>query len=245
MVNIFLAIMFVLTVNVPNGIGVGVPHQYQDQVNLELLGNPIFYNWIWDRIGEEGYTPMIWNTYLYYTNQEELDFLMQNKSIFWLILNEPEKSYQANEPPSDVATMLSIIPTSNYACCGVSITRKGIEWLDEFITYETIPPVWHIHIYTTDEFLVMQQLNNFKDWMQENNVSRPIIISEINAYTNAGEQDTMLEFLPELLSDPDIVAIYWFSAYYESDFPYANLYDENGFLTELGQLFLSIHNLNP
>lgn len=235
MVNIFLAILFVLTV--PNGIGVGVPHQFQDSIDLQTLGNPMFYNWLWDRVGEDNYTPMIWNTHLYYTNSEEIDLLMQDKSIFWLLINEPERTDQANDTPSDVATMLQTISTNNYACCGTVIGDKGFAWLDEFIVYGVIPPVWHIHIYTVNEDLVMWRLDQFKNWMEDNSVIRPIIISEINAYTSIENQSKILEFLPTLLDDPLVVGIYWFSAYYESSFPYANLLTKEGELTDLGELF--------
>lgn len=238
--NIFLVILFVLTVNVSSGIGVGVPHQFQDYIDLQTLGNPIFYNWLWDRIGEDNYTPMIWNTNLYYTNSEEIDSLMQDTTIFWLLINEPERSDQANDTPSDVATMLQAIPTNNYACCGVVIGDNGIAWLDEFILYGVIPPVWHIHIYTTNEDLVMWRLNQFKTWMEDNSVVRPIIISEINAYTYIEGQNKMMEFLPTLLDDPDILAIYWFSTYYEASFPYANLLTKEGELTDLGKLFINL-----
>ena len=234
----------------PAGLGVGAPWQSDDDIPamLERLNPAWWYDWRFECTGSPGYVPMIWSDAMFVQNFDAIESLiMRWPEQFWLLWNEPEQEKQANMTPERAAQLTGDIAGSyglNYAAPGVSLTASGYRWLDAYMAAGgPVPPVWHVHIYWTQEPAQWSDAwAKWLDWMRANDCVRPTIVSETNAWTeSAYGQRRMIEHVCMMLdTEPLLRAVAWFATRFTWGAGHPMLIDDAGNLTETGRMFAAM-----
>lgn len=214
------------------------------QQAAQLLGDPCHHNWIADSYGVAGHTPTAYSlqpSYLagYVAEADDGDI--------WLLGSEPNIGVTFIEP-TDAALFTSAWVTQTrtvWACCGtLQHYDHGylLDWLDDYLAAGgAIPDIWHIHIYFVDAAGWDATLARFGEWMERNNVVRPVIVSE-TAQTN-GDAEPLLRHVADAVCDGRVQAAYWYIGDKDAyDFAPSSQLTVDGAITELGTLFVALRD---
>lgn len=230
---------------VPSGLNTTMRHQYGCESATEalaLLDNPGWHNWIADDCGQPGYTPTAYSLQPSYLAGYVAS---ANDGEFWLVGSEPNIGATHIEP-SDAAVFANGWVTqtqTTWACCG-TLQHTGyaylLDWLDDYLAAGgAIPDVWHIHIYFVSPGQWDATLAQFEQWMQTNEVVRPVIISE-TAQTN-GNAEPLLRHVAQAICDGDVQAVYWYIGDKDAyGFAPSSQLTIDGEITELGEQFVDL-----
>lgn len=234
----------------PSGLCTTYRWQYgaeSAQQAAQLLDYPCHHNWIADSYGVPGHTPTA-----YSLQPSALDGYMADASDgeFWLLGSEPNISVTHIEP-SDAAIFTSGWVTqtnTSWACCGtLQHWQYGylLDWLDDYLAAGgAIPNAWHIHIYFVDNVGWDATLAQFRDWMIDNDVVRPVIVSE-TAQTS-GNAEPLLRHVAKAVCDGDVQAVYWYIGDKDAyNFAPLSQLTVDGKITELGKLFVELRDCPP
>lgn len=237
------------------GFGVGVPWQmaetdltYYDKA-IESLRPRWWYNWKFDQIGKPGYIPMYWRPELSDTKTWDKAVALANAhpEVDWLLYNEPER-YASTANPREAAILMKEwvnVTPNKFSIAGLLTSVDDVSWLRAYLNAGGPPPdVWHFHIYGYSNALDwLRSLggHTFLDWYQRYGFNRPIAITETNANTVSSvkvQGEIMLSIILILKLFPFVIGVGWYSAYDVFElWPWANLLDEEGNPTELGDFF--------
>ena len=171
----------------------------------------------------------------------ELQLMRRQPERLWLVLNEPERSDQADVTPGEAIGITAAVATTgaSWACCGTIASDNS--WLDAYLDGGGIvPDVWHIHAYGIETPQQWQsQLGSFYAWMDGRGVARPVIVSETNAGgADADVQAELLAYVRQATAEDDrLIAVFWFATTYYSAGD-AALFDATGELTAVGAAFV-------
>lgn len=234
----------------PSGLGLGAPWQSGDNIPamLERLRPAWWYDWRYSQCGAPGYVPMIWTKAIWDAHRVAIESLFARRpELFWLLLNEPERSDQADLLPETAANMINAITHRHdiqYAAPGVAVGAAGFAWLERYLgAGGPVPDMWHIHIYgCTEPEEWLAAWSQWRAWMIDHNVARPTIISETNGWTaTAYGQQRVMEQIDAVLEHDDLLqAAAWFATRYEWGAGHPLLLDDAGGLTPVGDTFAAL-----
>jgi hypothetical protein len=230
-------------------IGVGIPplHGEPDAAYYAdvcaKLEPPWWYDWRYGQIGTPGYRPMIW--WLRTTEDNfvlGLEAAAQNPNEMFLLGNEPElNGVQPDEAARAMRTWQKRVGSwaVEYAACGVNVSLHRISgalaWLDGYLREGgVVPPLWHVHVYG-DAGQFVRALAIFEQWMDDNHVRRPVIVSE---FAHEIEYAPLMLAVERMIDDGRLHSAAWFSAYYE-DWPEPSLLTAGGELTQIGEAYVA------
>jgi putative glycosyl hydrolase len=237
------------------GFGVGIPWQmaetdetYYDRA-LTSLRPRWWYNWKFDQIGKPGYIPMFWRPEL--TDMKTWDKAValanEHPEVPWLLYNEPER-YASTANPKEAAIIMKEwvkVTTNTFSIAGLLTSVDDVSWLRTYLNAGgPIPDAWHFHIYGYSrpiDWLRALGGHTFLDWYQRYGAKRPVAITETNANTVSSikvQGQIMLDIILILKLFPFVLGVGWYAAYDVFDlWPWANLLDADGNVTELGAFY--------
>ena len=229
----------------PLALNAGIPWQHGVEFEgqaIEALDLDEWYNWL-----PTGQTPMLWNleqdSAVYKAAVE--DGLRNSRT--WLILNEPERSDQANYTAEQGKKRISAWRfRTGYNCTwvgpNVQLNEKGFDWLTQYrYTWKgAIPDAWGVHIYEGQPVDWQARLDKLYTWMRRFHCERPVWITETcSAGIRFAEQVAILEKCAEVLRSGQVEKVFWYSARdWFPSYKAADLLRADGALTALGIEFL-------
>lgn len=239
-------------------IGFGEPRQSSVPRTLRNRG---MWHYDWSPICANGNVPLV---YIGITNweTEQVDRCDAMSEPILMLGNEPEWRHQSNWSPEYTADVIAYYDARWHGelwCCGTLSSHIG--FLDRtYHSYTTRYGEWpvdrlHIHVYANDGFTVSSPIDEAKwversrreitalvAWLRSHGLPERIVVSECCILSNdAPAQEyiaTMDAYMRMLRSFPQVESVAWFSYYYHM-WRGANLVDQQGVLTEVGEAWLA------
>ena len=235
-------------------LGVGITHQVErshpgwtDRV-LAALGNPPYHNWLFDRPSGNGYTPTLFrvlpddHTQPTRPLERAIVRAQANPTELWLLGNEPHVAESGYIPAATFGAVVEDWTTETvnpWAMPGIILQPDGYEWLERYLdTYYPLPNYWHVHVYwQTTPQQWRAKLDEFYLWAHQRNVERPVIVTETCANSrDVDDQKRLLDYLAGV-AEP----VFWYASYdYWNRWPWVNLANLDGTLTDLGRHFAQL-----
>lgn len=231
--------------DIPSGLNATVRWQYGCQAASETLAAleyPGWHNWIADDCGEPNHTPMVYSM--------AGDIAAADANEFWLIGNEPNIASTAIAP-ADAAAWAQQWAAQNdatWACCGTLHNGQYpslLTWLDAYLDAGgPIPDAWHVHIYfVANDAQWQATLRQMEDWMADNDVVRPLIVSETAQTLHDRDATPLLEAVARDVCNERIAAAYWYPGDKDAyDFAPRSQLTINGEITALGERFVALQD---
>jgi hypothetical protein len=174
-----------------------------------------------------------------------------------LVFNEPEWGSQGNTTPADGAKALRYLEQhwpGELWCCGNLASHAG--WLNAMLTeykqeFDELPRLTgiHLHVYVNDGYQTdapsdpawlarsQTEFARYRAVVERWGLPERFVITECCALHGDDLVPVMDGYMEWLRSEPGIESVAWFSARY-GGFPDANLLEQGGGLTEIGEAWL-------
>ncbi len=223
----------------------GVPWQWAETDptyytrTVEALGCEAWINWQYRDASMDGNVPLVWRAELGPEFTEAMQFMVDAKGQWTVMLlgNEPESKWQSDTSPQDFAAAANTwqaLVGGKWGGPGILWGDEGRVWLEAYLRLGgPVPSVWAIHIYgSSDTQGWLDQYQDAQRWFAAHGVERPLWITETN-----GSADLMRY----LSGEPSIVAFWYSTRDWFGSMAASDLHDASGQLTQLGELYASLH----
>lgn len=230
-------------------LGVGIAHyqahEWRD-ATLDLLEPSCWKDWLWDHVGTPGYVPAVfsmkvdgWSAAAMHTARDGFP------GVMWELGNEPEQGSSRVEPEEAAAFSVLWQQTAgeNFAAPGHIIWGKGLSWLQRYLEAGgVVGKFWNVHLYfATNADHWTELWETWKEWMKQNKMIRPVLISETNAHGGCSHIEVMTRIAETLRSDPLLHMALWYSDYdWHNVFHESDLRTADGRRTALGEHFMEL-----
>lgn len=192
-------------------------------------------------------------------NAQQLETQVPSDSKFLLGFNEPNFKSQSNKTPSKAAALWPVLeqvaqhdnlqlgsPAVNY--CGDCVSENGVTYQDPVVYLDAFfadcknckVDFIAVHWYACDVSALQWYINKFKKY------NKPIWLTEFscgdkpaNQITLALQENYMMAAVNYLENEPAVARYAWFSGR-DSEVPNSSLLGNDGQLTALGQLYVSL-----
>lgn len=210
-----MALSFTPVVTVPGGkLGVAIAWQRGSpwaEKSLDLLGNPIWQNWIYDHMSDPNYLPTAYSLNPA-TMQQYIDAAADQPGHLFLLGSEPNL-VQTYIDPIKAAEFVRRWDTEiggEYACCGTVQWAGWEAWLNAYLTAGGIvPTMWSLHIFDTYAY---PPIAEFKVWMQNHDAVRPIMVTETACpWCDVAGNQSLMDGWARLLGSGDVFTVIWYS----------------------------------
>lgn len=214
------------------------------------------WSYTWGLRCDSGYIPMVFSG----NDLPGAETLQRCKdSTVLLVFNEPEYASQANTTPAQGARALKWIEDhwdGELWCCGNLVSHPG--WLNAMLTlyeaeYGELPRLagLHLHIYVADGFKIDAPAPDDSSWLKRSQAEfaryrevvarwglpQRFVVSECCALHGNAMTRVMDSYMQWLRTEPGVESVAWFSSRY-GGFPDADLLEQGGALTELGEAWM-------
>jgi hypothetical protein len=212
-----------------------------------MLGDPDWYNYLYDHVAAPGYTPML------FALRQDRHFKMAvmlaylHPEQLWLVSNEPENSGAdggsdvSPQEAAEAAARWCRETSGPWAGVGVLWGPRGKLWIQDYLSAGgPIPDIWHLHIYAWTAEHWRQQWDEWQEYIDWTSIVAPTIVTECAAWAIEikVQRAVMDEVRRTLDIDDNLAGAYWFSSRYGQQVDFwrrADLLDDADKLTGLGK----------